>query len=164
MPFNELFGQGNIFSYQYQLALSTLSPWKPFNQIDYFMNMVSYETTSQLTSVEPTIQFTRHANRLKIFSNISKLEVGYKVGVQVQTILDPEEFTKIYNDKWLKSYTTALFKQQWGENLKKFSGVTMLGGVELNGQVLYDESVSEIERLLETLQDTYMEPCGFIMG
>lgn len=164
MPFNELFAQGDIFGYQYQLAISTLSPWKPFNQIDYFMNIANYESISEMTSVNPSIQFTRHADRLKIFSNISRLNIGYKIGIQVQRIIDPESNNKIYNDKWLKEYVTALFKKQWGENMKKFSGVTMLGGVELNGQQLFDEANLEIESLIETLQETYMEPCGFIMG
>ena len=164
LPFSEIVAQGNIFSYQYQIATSELSPWRPFDQIDYFMKVTNYESILDLTSVTPTIDFSRHQKKLRVFSDLTKLCVGYKFGVQVQRIIDPESVTAIYNDKWLKEYTTALFKRQWGENLSKFNEVQLLGGVTINGDRIMQEALQEIEQLLETLESTYMEPVGFIMG
>lgn len=164
LPFNEIIAQGNMFSYQYQIALSELSPWRPFNQLDYFMKVTNYESISDMTTVTPTMNFSRHGRKLKVFSELSDLGVGYKFGMQVQRIIDPEETVSVYNDKWLKEYTTALFKRQWGENLSKFNEVQLLGGVTINGDRIMQESLQEIERLHETLENTYMEPTGFIMG
>jgi hypothetical protein len=164
LPFNEVIAQGNMFSYQYQLALSELSPWSPFDQLDYYMKVTNYESIAQMTTMTPTINFSRHARKLKIFAELGDVGVGFKLGVQVQRLIDPEEVVAVYNDKWLKEYTTALFKRQWGENLKKFSGVQMLGGVELNGQQLFDEAMEEIQQLEETLENTYMYPTDILVG
>jgi hypothetical protein len=99
-----------------------------------------------------------------VFANINDLGVGYKFGVHVQRIINPDVTLSIYNDKWLKEFTTALFKRQWGENLSKFNEVQLLGGVTINGERIMTEAVAEIEKLLETLETTYQEPVGFIMG
>lgn len=164
LPFNEIAAQANIFSYQYQIALRELSPWRPLNQLDYFMKVQNYDSVTSMTSVTPTFDFSRHGRKLKIFQELADLGVGYKLGVHVQRIIDPEQTTAIYNDKWLKEYTTALIKRQWGENLKKMSGITLLGGVELNGQQIFDEAMDEIAQLEETLEETYMLPNDFIVG
>ena len=164
LPFNEIIAQGNMFSYQYQIALSELSPWHPFDQLDYFMKVTNYESISDMTSVTPTMNFSRHGKKLKIFSELGDLGVGYKLGMQVQRIIDPEQNVSVYNDKWLKEYTTAVFKRQWGENLSKFNEVQLLGGVTINGDRIMQEAMQEIERLNETLEATYSEPTGFIMG
>lgn len=163
LPFNEA-ASGDMFSYQYQVALSTLSPWSKFDQVDYFMNMTNYESIVAMTSVTPTFEFSKHGRKLKVFDNLSKFGVGYRLCVHVQKLIDPEESVNVYNDKWLKEYTCSLIKRQWGENLKKMSGITLLGGVELNGQQIYDEAVQEIEQLEETLNDTYMLPINFDVG
>lgn len=164
LPFNEIIAQGNMFSYQYQIALSELSPWTPFNQLDYFMKVTNYESIADMTTVTPTMDFSRHGRKLKIFAELGDIGVGFKLGMQVQRIIDPEQTTSVYNDKWLKEYVTALFKRQWGENLSKFNGVQMLGGVELNGEGILTQALEEIQALEETLETTYQLPTDFIMG
>ena len=69
--------------------------------------------------------------------------------------LDPTTFTDVNDDLFLKRYVTALFKKQWGANLSKFNGVAMLGGVTLNGQQIYSEALSDIEKLETELRTTY---------
>jgi hypothetical protein len=164
LPFSEIATQADLFSYQYQLALKELSPWRPLNQLDYYMKVTNYESINDMTSVTPTFDFSKHAGKLKIFEDLKKLGVGYKLAVHVQRIIDPAQVPKIYNDKWLKEFTTALVKRQWGENLKKMSGITLLGGVELNGQQIFDEAMDEIAKLEENLEETYMLPNDFIVG
>jgi hypothetical protein len=164
LPFSEIAAQADLFSYQYQLALKELSPWRPLNQLDYYMKVTNYESINDMTSVTPTFDFSKHAGKLKIFEDLKKLGVGYKLAVHVQRIIDPAQVPKIYNDKWLKEFTTALVKRQWGENLKKMSGITLLGGVELNGQQIFDEAMDEIAKLEENLEETYMLPNDFIVG
>ena len=78
--------------------------------------------------------------------------------------LDPESMTDVYNDIFLKKYVTALFKKQWGANLSKFNGVTMLGGVTLNGQQLYQEAQTDIQKLEEEIRSTYETPVTYMIG
>ena len=83
--------------------------------------------------------------------------------VECYRILDPTTYTEVYDDMFLKQYSTALIKRQWGENLKKFDGVTLPGGVTLNGKTIYDEAVEEILRIEEQMSLKWeLPPDGFI--
>ena len=84
--------------------------------------------------------------------------------VEGWTFLDPDTFTDVYNDGFLKRYATALIKQQWGTNLKKFEGVQLPGGVTLNGQKIYDEAEEELDKLREEVKITYQLPTDFFVG
>ena len=72
--------------------------------------------------------------------------------------------TYVYNDIYLKRYTTALFKRQWGANLSKFNGVAMLGGVTLNGQQIFQEAQNDIEKLETEIRGTYETPVTYMIG
>ena len=78
--------------------------------------------------------------------------------------LDPESFTDIYNDIYLKRYLTALFKKQWGSNLSKFNGVVMLGGVTLNGEQVYQQAQEEIDKLEREVRESYDLPVDYMIG
>ena len=78
--------------------------------------------------------------------------------------LDPNTYTDIYNDIYLKRYTTALIKRQWGANLSKFEGVQMLGGVTLNGAKLFEEAQADIEKVEEQIQLAYELPPNYMIG
>jgi hypothetical protein len=58
----------------------------------------------------------------------------------------------------LKRYFTALCKKQWGQNLIKFQGVQLPGGVQLNGRQIYDDGVKEIEELRSKMSSDYEMP------
>jgi hypothetical protein len=62
-----------------------------------------------------------------------------------------EGTTDVWNDRFLKQLATAKIKQQWGNNLKKFEGIQMPGGVTLNGQKIYDEASDEIKEMEEQI-------------
>ena len=83
------------------------------------------------------------------------LNVGEYLVIECYRKLDPESFTDVYNDIFLKRYVTALFKKQWGANLSKFDGVAMIGGVTLNGRELYSQSLSDIEKLEQEIRSSY---------
>tara|TARA_Y100000813_G_C23932708_1_gene244203 strand:- start:268 stop:564 length:297 start_codon:yes stop_codon:yes gene_type:complete len=78
--------------------------------------------------------------------------------------LDPDTFTDIYDDMYLKRYATALIKRQWGSNLSKFNGVAMLGGVTMNGENIYSQAIEEIQRLEEQIQLAYETPVWGMIG
>lgn len=158
---SELFAHTNMFSYQYQIAINELSPWQPFDQLDYFMKVTNYDSITSLTNVSPRFDYIRHGRQLKVYYDFA---VGYPLGLKVQRILDPNTMTKIWNDPWLKKYGTALFKKQWAENVSKFENIQLLGGVTINGEQLMQRALDEIERLEEELEETYSYPTDFIFG
>ena len=84
--------------------------------------------------------------------------------IEAYKIIDPGSFSQIYNDIFLKKYTTSLFKKQWGSNLIKFEGMQLPGGVTLNGRQMYDDAQQELERIEEELQLKYQLPDDFMVG
>jgi hypothetical protein len=79
-------------------------------------------------------------------------------------IIDPDSYPKIYNDRMLKKLATAYIKKQWGNNMKKYGGMQLPGGIMMNGQQIHDEAVQEITDLEQLIRDTYEEPPQFLMG
>ena len=105
---------------------------------------------------EKPLRFNQHDNRLYIDMDWSNdLSVGEYIIIECYRKLDPSTHTDVFNDIFLKRYVTALFKKQWGANLSKFNGVTMLGGVQLNGQQIYSEALSDLEKLEAEMRTTY---------
>ena len=92
------------------------------------------------------------------------IEVGEYIIIEAYRKLDPTTWTDIYNDLWLKKYATALIKRQWGANLSKFNGVTMLGGVTMNGETIYSQAIEEIQRLEEQIQLSFETPIDYMIG
>ena len=111
------------------------------------------------------MRHSKHGNRLYIDmdweNNINKNEYILIECIRKQ---DPTTFTDIYNDVWLKKYATAKLKLQWGQNLIKFDGIQMPGGVTLNGRQLVDDAREEIQRLEEEVRLGYELPVLDIIG
>lgn len=152
------FSSGGMFSYQYQIMAYELSPWQPFDSLDYYIKMLSVEETRQMVNVSSRFRWSRHESKVTLYKG---LRAGENLLLRVYRILDPDA---VWNDRWLKQYATALLKQQWGNNVGKFAEVTLLGGVTINGERLLAESAQELERLEEQLQNDLSEPTGFIFG
>ena len=92
------------------------------------------------------------------------VEIGDAIVVMVLKKIDGSSYTEIYNDIFLKKYTTSLFKKQWGQNLMKYDGVQLPGGVTLNGRQIYDDGNAELEKHEEELQLKYQLPDNFYLG
>ena len=78
--------------------------------------------------------------------------------------LDPSSYTQVWDDFFLKKYATALIKRQWGQNLIKFQGVQLPGGVMLNGEKMYREGQQEIDQLMADSSTTYELPPMDMIG
>jgi len=159
----------NMFSFQYQFALSDLHNLNSYASanLDYFVQTKQYlELIDMTLNGRPLVTFSRHMDRLYIWGDFvdKDLEVGDYVLVEVYQVLDPEIHTSIYNDPFIKDYTTALIKQQWGRNMKKFEGVQLPGGVTLTGQQLYDEATQEADDLRSRMRDEHEPPPDFYVG
>lgn len=118
----------------------------------------------QLLDPEFQIDFTRSTMKLHLRTDWKDLAIGDFIVIEAYAVIDPEQFSKIYNDRFLKKYVTALFKKQWGANLSKFTGIQLPGGVEFNGRELFDQATQEIEKLEQEARDVYEFPPGFFVG
>jgi hypothetical protein len=104
-------------------------------------------------------------NRLYIDADWNQdSRIGEFIIVECYRILDPEQYRDVYNDMFLKRYATALIKRQWAENIKKFSGVQLPGGVTLNGDNLYLEATNEITKIEEEIQSKFELPVDMFIG
>lgn len=158
-------GNFNMFDLTYQLRLNELYDFTSADYVYYALAKQHIRTLDLLFLGEQPIRFNRTNDKLYIDLNWSnKVTVGSYLIIDCYKVLDPTILTEIWSDTWLKKYTTALFKKQWGENLKKFAGVQLPGGITLNGQQIWNEASEEIEHLEEQLRDTYEEPPQFEIG
>jgi hypothetical protein len=154
IPITQTSGSKNMFDMQYQLRLHDLYDLTSVS-IVYFKNVMSHIALLDMELNGPqSYRFNRLQGRLMLDIDWnSEVKVGSFIVVEAYRVLDPNEFTKVWNEMWLKHYTTALFKKQWGANMKKFGGLQLPGGVTLNGQETYDEGVTEIKDLEDELMN-----------
>ena len=154
----------NIFDLQYQLRLNDLYDLTSTSLI-YYKTVMSHLAMLDLELNGHTLfRFNRRMNRLYLDINWeTDVSFGDYIIVQGYRALDPSQFTKVWNESWLKHYVTALFKKQWATNLKKFSGIQLPGGVTLDGDKLYDEATTEIKELEDELMSK-SAPLDFFIG
>ena len=164
LPFTDR-GNLNMFDIRYQLRLNDLYDFSDISVIHYQMTMWQLDLLDMLLVGEKPLNFNLHAGRLYIdMSWDNDLDVGEYIVIECYRKLNAAEYTAAYNDFFLKRYATALIKRQWGENLIKFQGVTMLGGVQMNGETIYNEAIREINQLEEQGRETWQEPTMFDIG
>ena len=158
-----------MWDIRYQMRLSDLTTFGTYlggyDLLSYEMRMKNLSMISELLTGKVPIRFNRHANRLYLdWQWSADAVVGEYIVFEANKIVDPESFTDVYNDMFLKQYITALFKEQWGMNLSKFEGIQMPGGVTLNGRAILDEARAEIEKLREEAQIKYELPVDMMMA
>ena len=147
-PFTDTGGGSNMFDVRYQLRLNDLFDFSSTSVIQYEMTMQNLDFLEHILVGETPIRFNQHQNRLYVdmdWENDVTADVDYMI-IECYRKLDPTTYTDIYDDIYLKRYATALIKKQWGANLSKFNGVTMLGGVTMNGETLYSQAQEEQNR------------------
>jgi len=154
-PFSDK-GNLNLFDVRYQLRLNDLYDFSSTSIINYDVVLRHLDFLDHVLVGEKPLRFNQHDNRLYIDMDWSNdLQVGEYLVIEAYRKLDPTVYTDVYNDIYLKRYVTALFKKQWGANLSKFNGVTMVGGVSLNGQQIFSEALQEIEKLEQEIRNTF---------
>jgi len=164
LPFTDR-GNLNMFDIRYQLRLNDLYDFSDISVIHYQMTMWQLDLLDMLLVGEKPINFNVHSGRLYIdMSWTNDMEVGEYIIMECYRKLNAVEYTSAYNDFFLKRYATALIKRQWGENLIKFQGVTMLGGVQMNGETIYNEAKEEIAYLEDQGRTIWEEPTMFDIG
>ena len=158
-------GNMNLFDVRYQLRLNDLYDFSSTSIINYDVVLRHLDFLDHILVGEKPMRFNQHDNRLYIDMDWSNdLQEDEYLVIECYRRLDPNTYTDVFNDIYLKRYTTALFKKQWGANLSKFNGVAMLGGVTLNGQQIFSEALQDIQKLEEEIRGTYETPVTYMIG
>jgi hypothetical protein len=165
-PFTDTGAGSNMFDIRYQLRLNDLFDFSSTSVLQYQMTMDNIDMLEHILVGETPIRFNQHQNRLYIdmdWENDVTADVDYLV-IECYRKLDPTTYTDVYDDIYLKRYATTLIKKQWGANLSKFNGVTMLGGVTMNGETLYTQALEEQNKLEEQIQLAFELPVNYMIG
>ena len=148
----------NMFSVKYQMFLNDIYYWGTTEMLTYAMTKTYLEDMNFLLTTQKQIRFNQRQDRLYLDIDWGSLTVDDYIVIDCFRTLDPNDFTRVYNDSFLKLYLTALIKKQWGTNLIKFQGVKLPGGVELNGRQIYDDAQKELDDIMEKMSNTYELP------
>jgi hypothetical protein len=154
---------GGMFSIKYQLFLNDLYYFNSVELLQFAMVKTYLEDIDFLLKTDKQIRFNKRQNRMYLDIDWGAQKADTFFIIDCYRILDPNDFTKVYNDSFIKRYLTALIKRQWGQNLIKFRGVKLPGGVELNGREIYDDAEKEIQTILDRMSMDYeLPPYDFI--
>ena len=155
----------NMFDVRYQLYLNDIYDLTKTSIVSYYQVQQHLGVLQEVFSGKPGMRFSRHQDRLYVDVDWSKeFTVGDYLVAECVQIVDPTTYTDIFNDMWLKQYTTELFRKQWGNNLIKYQGTQLPGGTTLDGGRILDEAKSNIEILLQDLEGKYQFPVDFAVG
>lgn len=157
-------GSNNLFGAKYQVMLSELVAMGSFNVAPLYYTMEHIEFLQQILNGKQPIRFSRNSNRLYIDMDWSMIAAGEWLIAVVYKAIEPVDFPRVWSDKWLTNYATALIKENWGEALSKYQGIPTVGGMMMNGQVLKDEGRAEKEKLEYELVNTFSLPSAFMVG
>jgi hypothetical protein len=149
---------GGMFSIKYQLFLNDLYYFNSVELLQYSMTKTYLEDIDFLLTPEKQVRYNKRQDRLYLDIDWGSMSVDDYIIIDCHRILDPATYTGVYNDSFLKRYLTALIKRQWGQNLIKFNGVKLPGGIELNGRQIYDDAEREIDEIQARMAMDYELP------
>ncbi len=155
---------GGMFSIKYQLFLNDLYHFNSIELMQYAMTKSYLEDIDYLLTPDKQVRYNKRQDRLYIDIDWGSQSVDNFFVIDCYRALDPSIATGVYNDSFLKKYLTSTIKRQWGQNLIKFKGVKLPGGIELNGRELYDDAEREIEDLKQRMSLEYEVPPLDLIG
>tara|TARA_B000000557_G_C20759487_1_gene436730 strand:+ start:372 stop:1217 length:846 start_codon:yes stop_codon:yes gene_type:complete len=154
---------GGMFSIKYQLFLNDLYYFNSVELLQYTMTKRYLEDIDFLLTTDKQIRFNKRQNRLYLDIDWKAQTKDTFLVIDCQRALDPADFTKVFNDSFLKRYLTLLIKRQWGLNMMKFSGTRLPGGIELNGRQYYEDAERELADIKQRMSLEYeLPPLDFI--
>jgi hypothetical protein len=162
---NDSYSATNLFNVRYQLHLNELFNVTSVSVQPYVAAMQHIAFLEEVFVGKKPIRYNRHMDRLYIDMSWSEdVVAGQYIIIDGYRTIDPETYPDVWDDPWLKKYTTALVKRQWGENLKKFEGMQLPGGVTFNGQKIWEEAIEEINKLEDEVIMDYSLPVTDMIG
>jgi len=157
-------GLNNLFNIRYQIALNDLYTLTSVSMVPYYMAMNHVQFLEQMLVGKQPLRYNRHVNKLYIDMSWDQVAVDNYLIVEAYQVVDPAVYTDAWGDRWLARYASCLIKQQWGQNMKKFRGMKLPGGIEFNGQQIYDEATAERQQLEQEMIYTYSLPATDMIG
>lgn len=158
-------GANDMFNIRYQIALNDLYTLTSVSVIPYYMVRMHLALIQELLVGKWLFRFNRHTHQLHIDVEWgSAIPVGRWLLIKAYEVINPDDYAGVFQDQWFKRYATALVKKQWGENLKKYSGVQLPSGTMLNGQQMWDEAEKEIQQLEHEMIHSYSLPVADLVG
>ncbi len=154
----------NMFSVKYQLFLNDIYYFGSTEILTYAMTKRYLEDIDFALSTDKFIRFNQRQDRLYLDIDWGSVTVDDYLIIDCYRLLDPNSYSRVWNDSFLKRYLTALIKRQWGQNLIKFQGVKLPGGIELNGRQIYDDAQKDLEVIREQMSNTYELPPYDMIG
>lgn len=152
-----------LFNIKYQIFLNDLYYYGALDLLNYGMVKTHLEDISRILTPDVQLRFNKKQHRLYLDIDWQQVSDQYII-LDCYRIVNPNDFPKIYNDFWLKRYLTALIKRQWGQNMIKFNGVQLPGGISLNGRQLYEDAIRELEEIERLLKTEYELPPMDMIG
>ena len=149
---------GGMFSIKYQLFLNDLYYFNSVELLQYAMVKSYLEDIDFLLTTDKQVRFNKRQDRLYLDIDWGSQSANDFIVIECYRALDPASFTQIYNDSFVKKYLTSLIKRQWGQNLIKFNGVKLPGGIELNGRQIYEDAERELEDIKQRMASEYELP------
>jgi hypothetical protein len=153
-----------LFNIKYQIFLNDLYYYGALDLLNYAMVKTHLEDISRILTPDVQLRFNKKQHRLYLDIDWKQVDADTWIVLDCYRIVNPADFPKIYNDFWLKRYLTALIKRQWGQNMIKFNGVQLPGGISLNGRQLYEDAVRELEDIENKLKTEYEMPPLDLIG
>jgi hypothetical protein len=164
IPFYDNSRSNSMFSSKYQFALSEMHQLGT-GLVNFEMAQEHLSLLNEMFTGTPMFRFNRHMDRLHLdVSWGGDVNIDDWIVVECDKIIDPDSFADIWSDMFLKRYNTALMKKQWGQNLIKFEGMTLPGGITMNGRQLYDDAQTELDTISEQMQLRYELPVDHLIG
>jgi hypothetical protein len=154
----------DLFNIRYQIALNDIYTLTNVSLVPYYMVMEHLALMTELLVGKQPIRYSRHKDRLHVDMDWNTVAVGSFLLVEAYEVVDPETYTDAYNDRWLQNYATTLIKEQWGSNLTKFSGMTLPGGVQFNGEKIYNDAVDARTKMEQEMISSYSLPVLDMIG
>ncbi len=154
----------DLFNIRYQIALNDLYTLTSVSMVPFFMTMQHLSLIQEILVGKQPLRYSRHKNQLYVDMDWNKFNDGEYLLVEAYEVIDPNIYADVWNDRWLQNYATALIKQQWGNNMKKFSNMQLPGGIVMNGQQIYDEAVQEITEYERDMITNLSLPAADLIG
>lgn len=154
----------DLFNIRYQIALNDLYTLTSVSMIPYYMVMEHLSLITEMLVGKHPIRYSRHKDRLYVDMDWNTVKNGEYLLVEAYEVVDPDVYTDAWNDRWLQNYATALIKRQWGSNLTKFTGMSLPGGVQFNGEKIYNDAVEEIAKMEQEMISNYSLPVLDLIG
>jgi hypothetical protein len=163
---NDMWGFSNQYFLMDMFSFSSGHTFGHFDMANFYMTKQYFETIDMVINTGALVdyRFNQRQDRLYIDIDVDRIKEGRYLLIDCYRALDPEEWSQVYNDSFLKRYVTSLIKRQWGQNLIKFNGVQLPGGVSLNGRQLFEDAQKEIDELMEKSSSYYQLPPMDMIG